>query len=51
MLYPAIEFKPIESDALFADADFDEKRAYLGVESVAVHAEVAGCIAEANQSR
>ena len=50
MLYPVIEFKPIEGDTLFADVDFDEIRAYLGVESVAVHAEVTWRIAETNQS-
>ena len=51
MLYPAIEFKSVESDALFADANFNKIRTYLGVEAIAVHAQVAGRIPEADQSR
>ena len=49
MLHPGVQFKPVEGDALFADADFDEIRPYLGIEAVAIHAEVARRIAEANQ--
>ena len=50
MIYPGVEFKSVEGDALFADADFNEIRPHLGVEAVAVHAQVAGRIAEADQS-
>ena len=51
MIYPGVEFKSVEGDTLPSDADFNEIRAYLGVKAVAVHAQVAGRIAEANQSR
>jgi hypothetical protein len=44
---PGIEFKPVEGDALGADRDFREVRPDLGVEAVAVHADVAGSVAEA----
>ncbi|HUV20256.1 MAG TPA: hypothetical protein VMZ32_00575 [Gammaproteobacteria bacterium] len=49
MLHPGVQFKSVEGDALFADADFNEIRPYLGVEAVAVHAQVARRIAEADQ--
>ena len=51
MIYPGVEFKSVEGDALFTDADFNEIRPNLGVKAVAVHAQVAGCVAEADQSR
>ena len=51
MIYPGVEFKSIEGDTLFADADFNEIRPYLGIEAVAIHAEVARRIPKANQSR
>ena len=51
MLHPVIQFKSVEGDALFADADFNEMWPNLGVEAVAVHAQVAGRIPEPDQSR
>jgi hypothetical protein len=51
LIYPGIQFKSVEGDALFANADFDEIRPYLGIEAVTIHAEVARRIPEANQSR
>ena len=51
MIYPGVEFKSIEGDTLFADADFNEIRPYLGVKPVAVHTQVARYIPEADQSR
>lgn len=51
MIYPGVQFKSVEGDALPPDANFYEIRAYLGVEAIAVHAEVTGRIAEADQSR
>jgi len=48
---PGVQFKSVEGDALFADTDFDEIRAYLGIKAVAVHTQVTGCVAEADQSR
>jgi hypothetical protein len=49
LLHPGIQFKSVEGDALFADTDFNEIWPYLGVKSVAVHAQVARRIAETNQ--
>jgi hypothetical protein len=46
---PGIEFKAVEGDALAADGDFREGGADLGVEAVAIHAEVAGRVPEAEQ--
>jgi hypothetical protein len=51
LIHPGLQFKSVESDTLFADRDLDEVRPHLGVEAVAVHAEIARCIAETNQSR
>ena len=51
MIHPGVQFKSVEGDALFADTDFSQKGPHLGVEAVAVHAEIARRIAEANQSR
>jgi hypothetical protein len=51
LLYPVIEFKSVEGNALFADPDFNEIRPYLGVKAVAVHTQVTGCVAETNQPR
>ena len=50
MIYPGVEFKSIECDALFADADFNEIRLNLGVEAIAVHTQITGRIVEADQS-
>lgn len=51
LLHPSVEFKAVERDALGADRDLGEVRPDLGVEAVAVHAEVAGGVAEAQQAR
>lgn len=51
MIHPGVQFKSVEGDALLADTDFSQKRPYLGVEAIAIHAEIARRIAEANQSR
>jgi hypothetical protein len=48
LLHPGVQFKSVEGYALFPDADFNEIRAYLGVKAVAVHAQVSGCVAEAD---
>ena len=51
MIDPRIEFKPIESNPLHADADLGERAAHLGVEAVAIHAEIARRVAKADQAR
>ena len=48
---PGIEFKPVEGHALAADRDFSDIGADLAVESVAVHAEIVGRIAQSQQPR
>lgn len=50
-IYPGIEFETIERDALFAYWDFSEAWSYLGIEPIAVHAEVGGCIPQPQQAR
>lgn len=42
---PGVEVKTIEGDAAIADRDFGEERPNLGIEPVAVHAEIRRCVA------
>jgi hypothetical protein len=51
VVHPNVEFKAIESDALDADRDFREMGAHLNVEAVAVHADIARCITDADDAR
>jgi hypothetical protein len=51
LLHPGVQFKSVEGDALFADADFSQIRPYFSVEPIAIHAEILGHVAEADQSR
>lgn len=51
VLDPGVKVKSIEGDAALADRDLGEARAHLGVEAVAVHAEVGGCIPEPDETR
>jgi hypothetical protein len=51
LIEPGVEFKPIEADALPADGDFGHVRPHLGIESVAVHAEVGRRVAKAQDAR
>ena len=50
LIDPSVKFKAVEADALLADRDFGEVRAHFGVEAVAVHAEIAWCVAETQDS-
>ena len=50
MIYPGVQFKSVEGDALFPDANFSQVRPYFGIESVAIHAEIPGRIADSEQS-
>jgi len=50
LLCPRVQFKPVESHALGADRDLGEIAADLGVEAVAVHAEVGRRVAETNEA-
>jgi len=51
LIYPGVEFKSVEGDALLADANFHEIRTYLSIEAVAIHAQIERRIPEADQSR
>jgi hypothetical protein len=46
-----IELQPVECDALRADRDLGQVRADLGVEPIAVHAEVGRSVPEADEAR
>jgi len=48
---PGVQFKPVERDSLPTDRDFSEMGTDLRVEAVAVHAEVARGIPEAEEPR
>jgi hypothetical protein len=50
VLRPRVQFKSIECDPLHPDRDLGEVRPDLGVEAVAVHAEIAGGVAESDES-
>ena len=47
---PGVEVKTVEGDAAIADRDFGEERSDFGVEPVAVHAEVCGRVAVADEA-
>ena len=51
VVHPGIEFKSIEADPLCAYGQLREKRPHFDIEAVAVHAEVAGCVAKSNDAR
>ena len=48
---PGIEVKAVEGNSLGADGDLGEMRPHGGIEAVAVHAEIARCIAQADEAR
>ena len=50
LLDPGVQFKAIERDALGADRDLRELRPYLGIEPIAVHAEVERRVAKADEA-
>ena len=51
VLHPGVQFKSVESDSPTTDGDFGEVGPYLGIEAIAVHAEVKRRIAKANEPR
>ena len=50
VLGPAIQVKAIEGDALSTDRNLAKRRAHLGIEPIAVHAEVARRIAQPDKA-
>jgi hypothetical protein len=51
LVSPLVEFMPVERNALFADWNIRDMWTDLGVEAVAVHAEVIRRIAESEKTR
>lgn len=51
LVSPLVEFMSVECNALFADRNIRDMRADLGVEAVAIHAEVIRRIAESEKAR
>lgn len=51
MIHPGVQFNSVKGDALLADPDFGDLRPYLGVEAVAVHAQVEGRVTQPQQAR
>ena len=48
---PFVEFKAIEADALLANGDFGQVRPNLGIEPIAIHAEVGWRITKPDDAR
>jgi len=51
LIYPGIQIKAIKGNTLLSDANFSQIRSCLGVKAVPVHAQVGGCVPEADESR
>ena len=51
IVYPAVQFKAIESHPLAADAQLENMRSDFGVEAVPVHAEITGRVAKPDKPR
>ena len=50
MVHPGVQIKAIESNALFADLNFNEIRTNFSIKAVPVHAQIGGRVPEAKQS-
>jgi len=48
---PGIEVKAIKSDSLCADGDRRQARAHVAIETVFVHAQVRGRVAQSDEAR
>jgi hypothetical protein len=48
LIHPGIQIKPVKSNALSSDANFNEIRPHLGVKAVPVHAQIEGRIAQSD---
>ncbi len=51
LIGPLVEFVPVKGNALFTDRDGRDMGAHLGVEAVAIHAEIARRVTEPEKSR
>ena len=50
VVHPGVHFKAVEGDALLADSNLGQSRSNLAVKAVAVHAQIGGGVAEADQA-
>jgi hypothetical protein len=50
VVHPSVHFKAVEGDALPTDTDLGQGRTNLAVKAVAVHAQIGGRVAEADQA-
>jgi len=51
VIHPGIQFKSVKGDALFPDRNLRQPGPDLAVKAIPVHAQVAGCVPEADQAR
>lgn len=51
LLRPGVQFKSVKGNALLADGDLSQVPPHLTVESVLIHSQIAGRIAQTNKSR
>jgi hypothetical protein len=51
IVHPGVKINAVKGDATLADWNFGEKRPHLGVEPIAVHAEIAGRVTIADEAR
>ena len=50
MVHPGVQIKAIESNALFADLNFNEIRTNFSIKAVPVHAQIEGRVPQPDQS-
>ncbi len=50
MIHPGVQIKPIEGNTLLTDGNFRQIGPYIGIEAVAVHAEILRSIPEPDQA-
>lgn len=51
MIRPPLELKPVKRNALFANRNLHQVGPDFGVEAVAIHAQVPGCVPQAEEAR
>ena len=50
LIHPGVNFKSVKGNALVSDGDLCQIGPNVGIEAVSVHAQVKGCISEADES-
>jgi hypothetical protein len=51
LIYPGVQIKSVKGNTLQPDTNFNQKRPYLGIKAVPVHAQIEGCVPQSDQSR